>query len=101
VAQSSAAFCVVRLSFMSFEEEARLVHEHIELIHKLNLALADALLKVAEESETPPTQLAQMLGFGGGGISPLFQPLVMRFHEEQQRRFAAMQRDPIPPESQP
>ena len=85
---------------VSFEEDAKVVHDHLALMHRLNTAMADALLQVASETDTPPRELAQMVGMGGGGLHMLFQPLVIRHQEEQQRRFMEMQqRAQEPPKS--
>jgi hypothetical protein len=74
-----------------FADEEQLVRDHLELTHRLNTALAEALFRVAEETQTPPTHLAQMVGMGGGGLHSLFQPLMLRFQEEQQRRWVEAQ----------
>jgi hypothetical protein len=86
---------------VSFEEDAKILRDHLELIHRLNTTMVEALLQVAEETNTPPGKLAQLVGgMGGGGLHMLFQPLVMRYHEEQQRRFMEAQRaSQAPPET--
>ena len=83
---------------MAFDDDAKVVRDQIDLIHKVNTAIAEAVLRVAEETGTPPAQLAQMVQMGGGGIHSLFQPLIMRHHEEQQRRFMQAQRGESQPE---
>jgi deferrochelatase/peroxidase EfeB len=77
---------------MSFEEDAKILHDHLELINRLNTAMAEALLKVAKDTATPPAELAQLVGMGGGGLHSLFHPLVMRHQEERQRRVMERQR---------
>jgi len=84
---------------MSVEDDAKLLHDHLELMHRLNQALVDALLDVAKQSGKTPYELAQLVGFGGGGFHALFQPLMMRYQEEQQRRILEVQqRAQQPPE---
>ena len=71
---------------MAFEDEAKLVRDHVDLIHRLNLAMVEAFFRVAEETDTPPLDLARMVGFGGSGLHTLFQPLMLRLQEEDRRR---------------
>ena len=82
---------------MTFEEDSRLVHDHLELMHRLNTALVDTLLQVAKETDTPPSELAQLIGMGGGNLHSPFHPLIMRHHEERQQRFIQAQQSAQPP----
>lgn len=77
---------------MAFEEDAKLVRDHLELVHRLITELAEAVLRVAEETETSPVELAQMVGMGGGGLHNLMQPLLQRHQEEMMRKHLELQR---------
>lgn len=77
---------------MLADDDAQLIREHLDLLHRLHVELAEAVLRVADETGVPPMELSQIVSMGGGGLHTVLYPLIQKQQREMMRQHMPAQR---------
>lgn len=77
---------------MATEDDAKLIREHLDVVHRLHVELAEAVLRVADETGIPPVELSQFVSMGGGGLHTVLYPLIHKQQQAMMRQHMRAQR---------